>query len=446
MKAKRSLVPIWLLWAAVLQAASSGAQPVTQAAGGGAHSLFLKGDGSLWGMGFNGEGELGDGTYGGMDNSTNRPEQIVSSNVTAIAAGFAFSLFLKNDGSLWGMGYNDYGQLGLSDLISYTNRPVQIVASNVTAVAAGWSHTLFLQSDGSLWTMGQNLYGQLGDGTTNKWPNPSPRQIVASNVTAIAAGYFHSLFLKNDGSLWGMGWNAFGGLGDGTYNLAINQPEQLVTNDVTAMAAGWNHSLFVKRDGSLWAMGYGGNGELGDGTYNQARWPELIVTSNVTAVAVGNGYSLFLKCDGSLWTMGIVLVTPFNTNTNRPTPIVAGGVTAMARGYSHYLFVKNDGSLWGTGDNAHGRLGDGTYTDPNQIEQILAPFNQISGQLLSSGDVQLSFEGIARANYALDRSFSMAPPDWVPQSTNPANSFGALVFTNTPNAAINNFWRIRSVP
>jgi len=53
-------------------------------------------------MGDNSYGELGDGTF----TETNRPEQIVASNVTAIAAGDGFSLFLKGDGSLWTMGYN----------------------------------------------------------------------------------------------------------------------------------------------------------------------------------------------------------------------------------------------------------------------------------------------------------------------------------------------------
>ena len=108
MKTKRILIQIWLLCAAMLQAATSGAQPVTKVAAGGVHSLFLKSDGSLWAMGDNGDGELGDGTY----NQTNRPEQIVASNVTAIAAGDYHSLFLKSDGSLWAMGDNVYGQLG----------------------------------------------------------------------------------------------------------------------------------------------------------------------------------------------------------------------------------------------------------------------------------------------------------------------------------------------
>jgi hypothetical protein len=133
-------------------------------------------------------------------------------------------------------------------------------------------------------------------------------------------------------------------------------------------------------------------------------------------------------------------------NTNRPEQIVAGGVTAIAAGYYHSLFLKSDGSLWVMGYDNYGQLGNGAYGNTtNRPEQILAAYNQISGRLLSGGSVRLSFVGIARANYALDRSFSLAPPNWMTQLTNPAGSVGALVFTNTPDPTTNNFWRIRAV-
>jgi alpha-tubulin suppressor-like RCC1 family protein len=257
------------------------ASNVTTIAAGAAHSLFLKTDGSLWAMGFNTDGELGDGTY----NNANLPEQIVAGNVTAVAAGCGAasqSLFLKSDGSLWVMGNNQYGQLG-DGTYNNTNRPEQILSANVTAVAAGQWHSLFLKSDGSLWAMGYNYFGQLGDGNFNIGTS-LPEQIVASNVTAIAAGGYHSLFLKSDGSLWAMGRNLEGELGDGTDNA--DRPKQIVASNVTAIAAGEFHSLFLKSDGSLWVMGYNPDGELGDGTTNNVNLPEQIVAAPVLSMPV----------------------------------------------------------------------------------------------------------------------------------------------------------------
>jgi PKD repeat protein len=176
-------------------------------------------------MGNNYSGELGNGTY----NDSDIPEMIVSSNVTAIASGGYHSLFLKSDGSLWAMGYNGFGQLGdgTTDNGNFeTNLPEMIVPSNVTAIAAGVEHSLFLKSDGSLWAMGYNGFGQLGDGTYNE--TDVPEMIVSSNVTAIAAGGYHSLFLKSDGSLWAMGYNRFGQLGAGPYEYLTDIPQEIV--------------------------------------------------------------------------------------------------------------------------------------------------------------------------------------------------------------------------
>jgi alpha-tubulin suppressor-like RCC1 family protein len=197
-------------------------------------------------------------------------------------------------------------------------------AQPVIKVAAGTYYSLFLKSDGSLWAMGYNKYGQLGDDPHNFMTN-LPEQIMASNVTAIAAGNEHSLFLKGDGSLWAMGDNQYGQLGDGSYS-ETNQPEMIVASNVTAIAAGYGDSLFLKSNGSLWAMGANGNGQLGDGTYNNTNQPEMIVASNVTAIAAGNslnigfGHSLFLKSDGSLWAMATTRMASWATAlTSRPT-------------------------------------------------------------------------------------------------------------------------------
>ncbi len=125
---------------------------------------------------------------------------------------------------------------------------------------------------------------------------------------------------------------------------------------------------------------------------------------------------------------------------------MTGGVAAIAAGDYHSLFLKSDGSLWAMGYNGDGELGDGTTNDINYPEPILGAYNRMSGQLLAGGMMQLSFVGNAGVKYALDRASNLSHLNWLPQATNPASFFGQLTFTNTPTAATNNFWRIRSVP
>jgi alpha-tubulin suppressor-like RCC1 family protein len=446
---KFSLVAL-LLHALTSQAALT----VTNIASGNfaSHSLFLKSDGSLWAMGTNGVGQLGDGTF----NKANRPEQIVASGVTAIAAGGQHSLFLKSDGSLWAMGNNQNGQLG-DGTYNNTNRPEQIIAAGVTAIAAGGAHSLFLKSDGSLWAMGANNDGQLGDGTTDSgnYATNRPEQIVAGGVTAVAAGGSHSLFLRSDGSLWGMGWNVFGQLGAATRVDTTNLPDQIVTGGVTAIAAGYFHSLFLKSNGSLWAMGNNG-GKLGDGTSNNSYQPEQIVASGVTAIAAGGSHSLFLKSDDSLWAMGNNSLGQLGdgtlNNTNRPEKIVAGGVTAIAAGRVHSLFLKSDGSLWVMGDNSYGQLGDGFTNFNSAIPEQIFPSPQpvLSGVVSLQTDMQLNATSGFGGNFYLLGSTDLTLPvsQWTPLATNSITARGtnnySVTLTNAFNPGGQQFYILQS--
>ncbi len=412
------------------------ATDLTGLAAGYNFSLLLKSDGSLWAMGANGSGQLGDGTY----NNANQPEQIVSSNVTAVAAGYNFSLLLKSDGSLWAMGANGSGQLG-DGTYNNANQPEQIVSSNVTAMAAGYWHSLFLKRDGSLWGMGWNQYGQLGNGMGNNLNQPVP--IVGGNVTAIAAGGTHSLFLQSDGSLWAMGENNYGQLGDGTFNQA-SLPERIVAGKVTAIAAGYAHSLFLKSDGSLWAMGWEQSGQLGDGTYGVAPYfasdvPEQVVAGNVTAIAAGGAHSLLVKEDSSLWATGDnnygQLGDGTYNATNQPEQIVASKVTAIAAGGWHSLLLKSDGSLWGMGWNQYGQLGDRTDNETNQPEQIAAlppPVLPGLGIGLYGGQPVILFPTVNQnLNGWLLMTTNLASGAWAP-ATN-GMPFVGLQITNAPS-------------
>ena len=359
---------------------TTGNNVTNTASGGDYHSLYLKSDSSLWGVGNNSTGQLGDGT---QDNRSS-PLQIESSGVSSVAAGGGHSLYLKSDGSLWAMGWNGQGQLGIGTT-DQQKSPVQVLdalggnpVTNVVSVASGGNHSLYLKSDGSLWAMGRNNYGQLGDGTGTQ--RLSPVEIESSGVSSVAAGSHHSLYLKSDGSLWAMGWNGSGQLGDGT-TISRSSPVQVldapggdpVTN-VVSVDANSSHSLYLKSDGSLWAMGDNMDGQLGDGTDMDRSSPGEIESSGVSSVAAGGEHSLYLKSDGSLWAMGRNNFGQLGTGNNltRKSPVQVldaeygspvTDVVSVFAGSRHSLFIKSDGTFWAIGGNSSGQLGDGTDMD-----------------------------------------------------------------------------------
>jgi alpha-tubulin suppressor-like RCC1 family protein len=413
-------------------------------------ALVTVGSPSLLAWGYNGAGELGNGTT----SRTNRPT-IAASNVVAGAAGLGFSLFVTSNGILRAIGDNYYGQLGNgADYESYS-LPVS-VASNVVVVAAGGYHSLFVKSDGTLWAMGYNINGQLGNGTYSRTNRPV---CVASNVVAAAAGGYFSLFVKSDGTLWGMGDAWFGELGSGaTYQT--NRPVFAASN-VVATAAGMWHSLFVKTDRTLWAMGDNHYGQLGCGVSGGDE-PNPIpgsVASNVTAVAAGGDLSLFVKMNGTLWTVGCNINGELGdgTTNNASTPVcVASNVVAVASGYSHSLFLKEDGTLGAMGANYNGQLGNGTTNNAYQpvsvsgfsMANIFAA--DIAGHSLAIGIIQppsihnftanstnhqqlaLQFTGTPNYPYILQVATNLTPPIiWQSILTNPADGNGNWSWTIT---------------
>jgi len=335
------------------------------------HSLFLMSDGSLWGAGSNLTGALG-------GNGFVRPTPwVIINDVSAASAGKLHSLFLTKDGTVWAVGWVGSGTLGdgfdvelekktapLSDqkksegLLRMT--PVRVMEQAV-AVSAGWGHSLFLKNDGSVWASGENEDGRLGDGTTSE--KSSPVRIMKKEVAAISAGFGHSLFLKKDGSAWATGRNDEGQLGDGTTTNRVS-PVQVMT-DVIAISASARHSLFLKKDGTVWATGENKDGRLGDGTTINRLKPVPIL-KNVTAISAGDLHSLFLKNDGSVWGTGdnrfgqlgdaLWDLYPADRHVISPVQITAG-VSSVSAGDSYSLFLMRDGCVRASGHNMFNNLG-----------------------------------------------------------------------------------------
>ena len=225
-----------------------------------------------------------------------------------------------------------------------------VVIGQNKRLAAGSYHTAFIRDDGSLWAWG-SATGSV-----------SPLQ-VGTGYTAVAAGYHHTLALKTDGSLWAWGANDYGQLGDGSTTQRTS-PIQIGTG-YTAVVAGSNNTLALKADGSLWAWGENTYGQLGDGSTINRSSP-VQIGAGYTAVAAGYFHTIGLKADGSLWAWGISGYGQFGDGssfTQRTSPVQVGaGYTAVAAGFFHTLALKADSSLWAWGYNNYGQLGDGSFT------------------------------------------------------------------------------------
>ena len=147
------------------------------------------------------------------------------------------------------------------------------LTSGVTAVSAGYNHSLAVQN-GAVWAWGKNTNGELGVNPGQYTYNPTPNMVNGlSNIVAVAAGDGYSLALDQHGNVWAWGYNFNGQLGDGTTNNC-STPELLTSiTGVAAIATGNEHSLALKSDGSVWVWGMNSSGELGDGTTNRLPHP-----------------------------------------------------------------------------------------------------------------------------------------------------------------------------
>lgn len=166
---------------------------------GSSHALAVRSDGTVRAWGSNQYGQLGAVTTASCTTykypCSTTPVTVQNlAGVSTVAGGGNFSLALKSDGSVWGWGENGYGQLatGTATLFGGVTKPTKAKLASVTAIAAGDEHTLALKSDGSIWAAGSNHWGQLGTGNFNDSSNPV-RAINLTGGITIGAGLDHSV-------------------------------------------------------------------------------------------------------------------------------------------------------------------------------------------------------------------------------------------------------------
>ena len=261
------------------------------AAGGdhtiGIASIFGQGGNHLYGWGLDSSGD-------GRAPVNNRPELIDFGPWISVAAGGSVgeghSLALKGSGAsgtLWAWGRNNEGQLGLGDNVN-RNSPIKVNDYLWKSMAAGWRHTIAIRDDGTLWGWGHNSNGQVGDGTTiNK---NLPVLIDGGTWTKVSAGSAHSLAIRSDGTLWAWGSRT----GDGTMNNSLS-PKKISNDSWFEVSAGWLHSAALKYDRTLWTWG-NNSAALGNGLLTDDGTQSANSTQVLSPKQVDSGYWWGVSC------------------------------------------------------------------------------------------------------------------------------------------------------
>lgn len=246
------------------------------------HTLALRADSTLWGWGYNHFGQLGLGDTA----EVHTPTQAGTDHDWGSISGFNdHSLGLKGDSSLWSWGHNHYYQLGFYNDNQPKWQPTQVdTATDWRAIATGTNYSFAVKGDGTLWGWGRNDQGQLGLGTNSSY-HPVPEAVGAGSTwQAVACGDAHTIAQRADGTLRGWGFNFDGELGVGT-NTFYYASAQTIPSGVgsASIALGSNSSASLRTDGSLWAWGRNWEGNLGLGDMEEHTVP-LEVACQVTTL------------------------------------------------------------------------------------------------------------------------------------------------------------------
>ena len=262
-------------------------------------SLAVGSDGNAYAWGYNGSGQLGDGTRTQRNtpvrvrtpDRNTYPDLPKDFTYVQISAGQMHSLALGSDGYAYAWGSNNSGQLG-NGTTSYSSVPVLVrnpanptdtsKGLKATQVSAGWNHSVALGSDGYAYAWGDNYWGQLGNNSTytisyvpvhvRNPANPTDTN-KGLKATQVSAGQMQSLAVGNDGYAYAWGSNNSGQLGNGTTSYSsvpvlVRDPASPTDTNkglkATQVFCRGGHSIAISTDGNTYAWGYNGCGQLGN--------------------------------------------------------------------------------------------------------------------------------------------------------------------------------------
>jgi alpha-tubulin suppressor-like RCC1 family protein len=329
---------------------------VSAIAAGFAHTCAIVGfDHEVYCWGSNSNGQLGDG--GVMQNSKPIKVAGISSAVSIDVPVESFaehSCAVLSDGTVHCWGWNGDGQLG-DGTTSQSLTPVRVQGiSAATSVAVGNNHGCAIEGEGAVRCWGSNSSGELGDGTTAR-RNSAVEVSGISDAVQIAAGAGHTCAILENQTVtcWGSNWGFQLGLTNSN-----NQPTPQVVpglTDIVAVSAGWAHTCALDSDGLIWCWGIG----------YAASPVHVETSSNANSISSGIYHSCAALSTGSVQCWGGnddgQLGNGSTVSSDRAVSVlgISDAISVSAGGY-HTCAINSSGATVCWGLNSTGQLGDGT--------------------------------------------------------------------------------------
>jgi len=204
-----------------------------------------------------------------------------------------------------------------------------------------------LLDDGTAVSWGRNAFGQVGNGTVEVNQHRPVPVAGLKDIKAVVPGGGQTLYLLEDGTVWGAGGGFFGLLGPANMRLHPVPVRVDGIDEVTQLISGGGHAIALRADGSVWTWGRDDYGQLGDGPDANDRVPGRTYQEHA-----GRGYD------------------------SRPAPHSIDGlgeVRSLAGGGGHSVAIQTDGTVWTWGDNDRGQLGHGDtehLSSPKKVDGI----------------------------------------------------------------------------
>jgi cysteine-rich repeat protein len=363
-------------------------------------------EGGVLAWGYNGQGQLGDGTT--TDSLVPVGVSGLDYGVIDVGAGDQPSCAVTNSGGVKCWGNNRFGGLGDGKVCGSSwpyicSTPVDVVglASGVKAVATSVGHVCALTTTGGVKCWGQNGSGQLGDGTTAERSTPvdvcedATCTNPLSGIQAISTGGATTCALTDSGNVKCWGNNLKGQLGDGTTISRTTPVDVCATgaiycssyplSNIKEISVGGDTTCALTDPGNVKCWGNNGSGAVGTGSTNvQYNTPvdvcEDVICANplggIQAISAGErsggGHICALTTTGGMKCWGLNYFgelgdgkvcggsSPYACRAPVDVYGLASGVTAISTGERHTCAAIASGGAKCWGYNLNGQLGDGT--------------------------------------------------------------------------------------